>query len=243
VSSNLVGLNNEREQVKGENNETCSTEECVVHDVVKFIVEKMKKNAKSQASKDIRANNESNLYEQAYEEYQKMPWWQQLLFGTNYIQNMLNADMAAHAAAAAQFGCLVADARTRPVCGQWDYKKEIGEKFGNSQTIAFCSIGHTEKVIFYYDIWANIHYGYVGKAGAFSDEALLSGAALEQSVAHPGQTQDDPSDQASIKMGIELYKQEGDSVTETGVLMQLYIHQRELNKVRRNDKGEFEVYR
>ncbi len=243
VSSNLVEASNEGEQVKGENNGTCSTEECVVHDVVKFIVGKMKENAKSQVIKDIRANNQSNLYEQAYEEYKKMPWWQQLLFGTDYIRNMLEADMMAHAAATVQFGCLVADARTRPACGQWDYKKEISEKFDNSQTIDFCSIGHNEKVVFYYDIWANIHYGYVGKAGAFSDDALLSGAALEQSVAHPGQTQDDPSDQASIKIGIELYKQEGDSVTETGVLTQLYIHQGELNKARRNDKGEFEVYR
>ncbi|MOA31335.1 hypothetical protein D3C78_1524870 [compost metagenome] len=31
-----------------------------------------------------------------------------------------------------------------------------------------------------YDIWSNIHYGYVGMAGGFSESLLLDGAGLEQ---------------------------------------------------------------
>ena len=99
-----------------------------------------------------------------------------------------------------------------------------------------------KKVVFYYDIWANIHYGYVGKAAGFSENDLLTGAALEQAVAHPGQTGDDLSDRASIQIGIRLYR-EGSRVSEEDVLRELYIHKSELNKARVEDGKIKEVYR
>lgn len=53
-----------------------------------------------------------------------------------------------------------------------------------------------------------------------------------------GQIRDDPSDQVCAKIGIQLYKS---ALTEKALLMQLYIHRQELNKVRVINGG-FEVY-
>lgn len=216
---------------------------CAIHPVVKFIAAEMRKNAVSQEIEDIRSLNETHYYEDAWEEYQKMPWWLKIFIGPEYFESALQADMASRLAALTQFGCLVADARTRPVCGQWDYKADINKKWGAAQRIDFCSIGHNEEVIFYYDIWANIHFGYIGIAGGFLEDDLLTGAALEHAISNPGQFRDDPSDQASAKIGIDLYKQYGTGVTEEAVLMQVYIHKSELNKARVEDGQIIEVYR
>jgi RHS repeat-associated protein len=219
----------------------CGTgESCVIHEVVTFIVERMREDATSQETKKIRELNESHLYEDAWEAYEKMTWWQKLLFGNEYLRHALEADMAAHQMALVEFGCLVSDYLLRPVCGQWDYKKEIGDKWRHAQRIDFCSIGLDEEVIFYYDIWANIHFGYVGIAGAFSEDSLRTGAALEHAVRHPGQFQDDPSDQAALGIGVNLSKC---ALTEKALLRQLYIHRRKLNKAIIEDGIITGVYR
>jgi hypothetical protein len=33
---------------------------------------------------------------------------------------------------------------------------------------------------YYYDVWSNVHYGYVGRAAGFSTSTLRDGAGLEQ---------------------------------------------------------------
>lgn len=72
---------------------------------------------------------------------------------------------------------------------------------------------------YYYDIWSNIHYGYVGAAAGFSESVLLDGAGLEQigsdllrqrwpkgSSGVTGLRRfDDFSDRAAIAMGLRLY--------------------------------------
>src|SRR3970040_1417868 len=49
-----------------------------------------------------------------------------------------------------------------PTCGQWDYKEEIARTWGYFQTVDFSAIGFNDEVTFYYDIWANFHFGFVG---------------------------------------------------------------------------------
>jgi len=221
----------------------CQEEECVIHPVVTYIIDRMREDSASEEIKHIRQLNESHRYEDAWAECQMMPWWQRLLVCPQYLQRALDIDIAARNAALMEFGCLVADHRLRPTCGQWDYKKEIGEREDlgyNAQRIDFCSIGMDEEVVFYYDIWANVHFGYLGMTGGFSEELLLEGAAIEHMGSNLGQTQDDPSDQVCAGIGIYLYKS---TLTEKSLLRQLYIHRHELNKARRNENGEFEVYR
>jgi hypothetical protein len=172
-----------------------------------------------------------------------MPWWQRSLICPQYLQSAMDTDIAARGTAQVEFGCLVAEYILRPMCGQWNYKKEIGEgeRYGlNSQRVDFCSIGIDEEVIFYYDIWANVHFGYVGMTGGFSEELLLVGAAIEHKGSNLGQTQDDPSDQVCVGIGVFLYRS---ALTEKSLLRQLYMHRHGLNKARRNESGEFEVYR
>lgn len=55
----------------------------------------------------------------------------------------------------------------------WDHKGKIPEIIGG--------VWHKQGAYeYFYDIWSNIHYGYVGMAGGLSDSALLDGAGIEQ---------------------------------------------------------------
>jgi len=221
----------------------CQEEPCTIHPVVTFIVGRMREDSASEEIKRVRELNESHRYEDAWAECQRMPWWQRLLICRQYLQRAMDIDIAARNAALVEFGCLVADHRLRPMCGQWDYKKEIGERRDlgrNAQRIDFCSIGIDEEVIFYYDIWANTHFGYVGTAGRFSEDLLLEGAAIEHMGSNLGQTQDDPSDQVCAGIGIYLYRS---ALTEKSLLRQLYIHRYELNKAIVEDGVVTGVYR
>jgi hypothetical protein len=109
----------------------------------------------------------------------------------------------------------------------WDHKPKIREKFG----------GYRHKhgnYDYFYDIWSNIHYGYVGRAAGFSESVLSDGAGGEQIVSdslrkiqqiaggvREGQEElkgpqrapdveglrawDDAPDRISISIGIELF--------------------------------------
>ena len=75
---------------------------------------------------------------------------------------------------------------------------------------------------YYYDIWSNIHYGFIGVHAGFLPDSLTAGASAAQYMNDRGSksgTQyhpengalynryDDISDQISIKIGIELAKE------------------------------------
>ena len=57
----------------------------------------------------------------------------------------------------------------------WDHKGKIPEIMGG----VWHKQGDYE---YFYDIWSNIHYGYVGMAGGLSESVLSDGAGLEQIV-------------------------------------------------------------
>jgi len=52
-----------------------------------------------------------------------------------------------------------------------------------------------------YDIWSNIHYGYVGTDVGFSSDILDKGADLADLA---GQDRTDPGDQIAVEIGIDL---------------------------------------
>ncbi|WP_413704028.1 polymorphic toxin type 44 domain-containing protein [Pseudomonas sp. Pseusp16] len=102
----------------------------------------------------------------------------------------------------------------------WDHKVTIGLQFG----------GPWQKqgmFDYFYDIWSNVHYGYVGMAGGLSESLLLDGAGVEQIASdsirkiqkwdkRPGPRRstdiegmrawDDIGDRVSISIGIKLYR-------------------------------------
>lgn len=103
----------------------------------------------------------------------------------------------------------------------WDHKVTIGQKFGGPWQ-------KQGQVDYFYDIWSNIHYGYVGRYGGLSEEVLLDGAGLEQVASDslrkiqkwnerkgPHRSADiegmrawdDIGDRVSISIGVKLFKQ------------------------------------
>ena len=119
------------------------------NEVLVYIVQRMREDANSEEIKRIRELNNAHYYENTCQ-YD----YTEIVGDPRYYQRVLaaakQADTNSRLKATAWFGCLVADALTRPVgCGQWDYKKEIGEARGYYQTLDFSWIGIAEKQIFY----------------------------------------------------------------------------------------------
>jgi uncharacterized Zn-binding protein involved in type VI secretion len=57
---------------------------------------------------------------------------------------------------------------------EWDHKPKLEAMYNG---VVRHKQGNYE---YYYDIWSNIHYGYVGTAGGLSESLLLDGAGAEQ---------------------------------------------------------------
>lgn len=106
----------------------------------------------------------------------------------------------------------------------WDYKQDILTHFGRW-------MDDPKKPIRYgYDIWANLHYGYIGLACGFSRWVLLQGAGYAQlraGTSPDGYWErrfdtlgdadvlaafDDPKDQEAIKAGFSLWEEFGNTV-------------------------------
>ncbi|EPC01926.1 hypothetical protein L861_19950 [Litchfieldella anticariensis FP35 = DSM 16096] len=103
----------------------------------------------------------------------------------------------------------------------WDHKSDIQDKF---HTLGKSSYQYHHKYKnheYFYDIWSNIHYGYMGLFCGFSRDALLDGAGLEQvgsdlrrfqlptdrSVVNGEELRrfDDITDALSIRIGYDLF--------------------------------------
>ncbi|MEO0443635.1 MAG: polymorphic toxin type 44 domain-containing protein [Pseudomonadota bacterium] len=101
----------------------------------------------------------------------------------------------------------------------WDHKPFIKKTYGE------WSRDSDTNTQFNFDIWSNIHYGYVGRSVGFSAWTLKAGAGYAQKMAGtnpPGYWMrridslgdadflaafDDPKDQAAIVIGINLWDQ------------------------------------
>lgn len=104
----------------------------------------------------------------------------------------------------------------------WDHKTILLKLFG---PYPWYKQGDYE---YFYDIWSNIHYGYVGIASGFSESVLLDGAGVEQIgsdtwrfITDPGRFEgpkkaagvegmrawDDAPDRISIAIGVNLFKE------------------------------------
>jgi len=117
-----------------------------------------------------------------------------------------------------------------PGLGNWDHKPILtGEGSPVPEIIeerpekpwGYSTVGSR---LYYFDIWSNIHYGYVGRASGFSQPELTGGAGIEQigsdfwSGITPQRSPDadnwaaswdNPSDNAAIQIGIRLWDQYG----------------------------------
>ncbi|MEG3844627.1 polymorphic toxin type 44 domain-containing protein [Microcoleus sp. herbarium14] len=89
---------------------------------------------------------------------------------------------------------------------EWDHKPKLESLLDLKRTnYGYLVWGNSDRE-FYYDIWSNIHYGYVGKAAGFSDGALQFFASLNdlwetKSLNGP--------DSKAVQLGIELWNETG----------------------------------
>ncbi|MFZ2098579.1 MAG: polymorphic toxin type 44 domain-containing protein [Anaerolineales bacterium] len=214
------------------------------NEVARFIIQRMQEDSNSEIGKIIYQLNTTKYYINACNAYRQMPWWLKIAIGgPRYLAYAEYADIAARNEASLLFGCRVADARSRPICGQWDYKKDIRDIWGEAQTVDFSDIGIEEDVIFYYDIWANFHFGYVGSSLGFSEQALLTGAAIEHAASNLEiKIQDDPSDVVANLIGIYMFRNH--NLSERALLSWIYIERNELNKAEVDANGNIiRIYR
>ncbi len=139
----------------------------------------------------------------------ELPWYAQI--GTTSPQAISAANVAA---AMGLWTERVGQGR------KWDHKVELAKKYDG---VVYHKQGDYD---YFYDIWSNIHYGYVGRAGGLSESALSDGAGLEQIASESvrkifdwGKRQwphaaegvdglrayDDDQDRISISIGIKLF--------------------------------------
>jgi hypothetical protein len=147
-------------------------------------------------------------------ETREWPWWQQLLSAGHWHQSCVDRGMAAKPAAHLAWGALVRQN------GVWDHKPIIARRFTPAVESGEQHYHRYHDHVYFYDVWSNIHYGYVGRACGFSEAELLDGAGVEQiasdlirgdmpkeSVGVSGMRRfDHPSDRVAVTIGTELFK-------------------------------------
>ena len=114
---------------------------------------------------------------------------------------------------------------------RWDFKKKIKFNITNSNWIYDRELG----IYYNFDIWSNIHYGFLGKYVGFNEWILLSFAGLAQFTIGttpkgywkrrsklPGKfflaALDSTSDQNAIRLGFQLLDDYGTKLTKKNFL-------------------------
>lgn len=165
-------------------------------DIAKYIVEEIKKNANSQVANDMRYwNDYKGIYSKKWDE----------------------SDIFARPISRPGCGAFQtkAIAKWREMVNAnhiWDHKPIIKNKFQkdavevtlpSGKTCTYCYHKYKNNDYFY-DVWSNIHYGYVGMSCGFSEDILTLGSTAQQFM-HSGNF-DTSDDKATMILGIELYK-------------------------------------
>jgi Bacterial toxin 44 len=81
--------------------------------------------------------------------------------------------------------------------GQWDHEPRIRPIWGTKNRLG------NRGLVYHYDGWSNIHFGYVARKGGFSQEKALNGAEWAQLLDQLS-GKDDPADIQAIKEGYAL---------------------------------------
>lgn len=105
---------------------------------------------------------------------------------------------------------------------QWERMVKANSTWDHKPMIA-CSWGQWSKdpktnTWFYYDIWSNIHYGFVGRACKIHEKILLVGAGLK----------DDPRDKTAIKIGFDLWDKYKVGVNRKNLIDSIRLHASQL---------------
>lgn len=182
--------------------------------IAEFIVSEMKKNPFTAEGKKISSATSLDPAKETAR-WSALPWYAKLGGMPDYYGVAAGQRAAAYQMWAERVG------PGRP----WDHKPIIRHMFqakGNFNH-GWQKYGQDD---YFYDIWSNIHYGYVGVAVGFNDAELINGAGLAQAASDVGSnlahghwpaiqnhpqngswpgSADDVPDHISIQLGIDLY--------------------------------------
>ncbi|MGB9774868.1 MAG: polymorphic toxin type 44 domain-containing protein, partial [Bacteroidota bacterium] len=133
------------------------TEQCTtLPPIVLFMWQEMRTNAQSKTARIILLLNLTRRFSQALQQFPLMP-----------TIALRSAEASGTGGAYALWTWMVRQG------GPWDPKPKIAKQFGYYQ-----ALGDGYK--YYYDVWGNVMYGYLGAATGFSEAELLHGAGAEQ---------------------------------------------------------------
>lgn len=186
---------------KQKDTDTCTHTDGAIK-VAEYIVEEIKRNVKSSEAILIRYWIDDDEYKKRCEEWENYPW---------LIKRVVPYPLQNNFYASIEWANKV---RTK---GDWDHKPLIRDNIEFKKVAVHRPLGlnadgapsksyyHKYKEHdYFYDVWSNIHYGYVGLSVGFSETRLLSGAAFEQ-WGGP----DPIDDETAIKIGFKLFKKFG----------------------------------
>ena len=184
----------------------CSHEKDGAIEVAKYIVDEIKTNIKSKEASEIYGYLDYKIYIEKY-----------------YNKNTL----APHPDPIVIKEIGVAKWITMVDTGKpWDHKPKITNRFKAVAVERYTELGnytrsHYHKYHYhdyYFDVWSNIHFGFVGKYCGFSDSSLLFGSNTQQMITNLKNLDffqgDTPADKVSIQLGINLYYTYKDKIEE-----------------------------
>jgi len=206
----------------------CSVESLIdeMTAIASYMSTEMNANAKSS---DVIKMHELNSYSstECVSEFMELSLWRKL-FGLGITpEQCINRQFTYSAAA-----LLIWSEKVRQNA-IWDHKPIISQRF-HPRNLKGAQHWHLNgNTLYYYDVWSNVHYGYVGIAAGFSESVLLDGAGLEQigstllrgalPSSDPNiqglRAWDDLQDRAGIEIGIQLYQ-----LHPSGLSMQVLLN-------------------
>lgn len=206
----------------------CQHKEGAMH-VAEYIVNEIKTNCKSKIAESI---SHCNNFEERFIEWNKLDILQKILIEPPKpmrIEGILS--------------WIAQVAPNKP----WDHKPFIKDKFASYAVERLLdsgkkSLSHYHKYKnhdYFYDIWSNVHYGFVGMYCGFTEDELLDGAGLAQYIsdttnhifkqtnkANPStgvngwRKFDTEADRISVQVGILLFKKYKENIEGlTGLLL------------------------
>ncbi|CAM0553623.1 hypothetical protein EHLJMEHL_03720 [Vreelandella titanicae] len=195
-------------------------------EIAEWIVEEIQVNVESEDGQRIKRQN-------AYNAQEAMDRWRREAESLNSAQrlarnmarpNFMQIERHARRAALASW------ARLTMPGGVWDHKQYFDPEVAPERARQFATLGITTRQYhhkyqgyeYFYDIWSNIHYGYVGRYIGFSEDALLDGAGLAQYASDITEFKwpenrsdtngsglrrfDDVTDYLSVRLGISMFE-------------------------------------
>ena len=233
VANALVDPNASSKVPEEQPEENVCTHPDRMEELASYIADEMNRNIDSPSVRQMRALNSFSPTVEM-KKYQALPFY--LRLGQN--PDFYSLALGKRAKALAVWTERVAQGRP------WDHKPIIRKTIGG--------IWHKQgKYDYFYDIWSNVHYGYVGMAGGLSETVLLDGAGIEQIGSDiyrkgeeiirkpkaewelPGphrsadiegmRAWDDAPDRISISIGVKLYRQHPNGGVTAKMIMDVVL--------------------